>query len=141
MGKHRIDFTVYADLSKVGDRLEQIVAKAEHELAQTIRKDTSPFVPAKTETLDKTTIVEGNKVIYTQPYANYLYRGKLGVDPDTGSAYAPKGASKILTDRNLVFNTSVHPQAQSHWFEASKAQNLDKWVKAAQKAIDKGIKE
>ena len=56
------------------------------------------------------------------------------VDPNTGSSYAPKGGTKVLTDKNLVFNQAIHPQAQDHWFEASKAQNLDKWLRVAEKA-------
>ena len=56
------------------------------------------------------------------------------VDPDTGSAFAQKGAVKVLTDKNLVFSKSVHPQAQAHWFEASKAQNLEKWLRVYKKA-------
>ena len=59
------------------------------------------------------------------------------VDPETGSAWAKKGATKVLTDRNLVFNTTVHGQAQSHWFEASKAQNLGKWENVMQEAVIK----
>ena len=51
------------------------------------------------------------------------------VDPTPGSSYAPKGATKVLTDKNLVFNKAMHSQAQDHWFEASKAENMDKWLK------------
>ena len=65
----------------------------------------------------------------------YLYYGKVMVNPETGSTYAPKGGTKVLTDKNLVFNTSGHNQAQSHWFEASKAQNLEKWRDVAGKAM------
>lgn len=45
--------------------------------------------------------------------------------------------SKVVTDRNLVFNHTAHPQAQAHWCEASKAQNLDKWLRVAEKAVKK----
>lgn len=126
------------DLSDLIEAFGERVEKASHTVAIQVRKDTSPFVPAKTLTLDKTTKVIDNEIIYPGPYARYLYYGKLMVDPDTGSPWASKGASKVLTDRNLVFNTSVHPQAQSHWFEASKAQNLEKWLRVAKKAIGKG---
>mgnify|MGYP007115459530 FL=1 len=61
------------------------------------------------------------------------------VDPETGSTYAPKGGTKVLTDKNLVFNTSGHSQAQSHWFEASKAENLEKWIRVADKAVKNGL--
>ena len=57
------------------------------------------------------------------------------VDPETGSSYAPKGTTKVLTDKNLVFNKAMHAQAQSHWFEASKAENLEKWARTADKAV------
>ena len=108
--------------------------KAEHAVAVQMEKDTRPFVPALTGSLMNRTQVEGNSVIYPGPYARFLYYGKVMVDPDTGSPFAQKGAVKVLTDKNLVYNTSVNPQAQSHWFEASKAQNLEKWVRVYRKA-------
>ena len=76
-------------------------------------------------------------IVYPGPYARFLYYGKVMVDPNTGSTYAPEGGTKVVTDRNLVFTQTVHPQAQSHWFEASKAQNLDKWIRVAEKAVKK----
>ena len=114
--------------------------RAEHVVAQQIMKDTSPYVPALTGSLDQRTRVEGNNILYPGPYARYLYFGKLMIDPNTGSSYAPKGGTKVLTDKNLVFSTSMHGQAQSHWFEASKAQNFDKWIRVADKAVKSGFK-
>ena len=109
--------------------------KAEHAVAIQVQKDTSPYVPALTGSLDQRTRVEGGTVIYPGPYARYLYYGKLMVDPETGSSYAQKGATKVLTDKDLVFNKAMHSQAQSHWFEASKAENLAKWIRIADKAV------
>ena len=57
------------------------------------------------------------------------------VNPETGSTYAPKGGTKVLTDKNLVFTKYFHNHAQSHWFEASKAQNLKEWREVAAKAL------
>lgn len=108
--------------------------RAEHAVAVQMEKDTRPFVPALTGSLMNRTRVDGNVVIYPGPYARFLYYGKVMVDPDTGSPFAQKGAVKVLTDKDLVFNRSVNPQAQSHWFEASKAQNLEKWVRVYRKA-------
>lgn len=113
--------------------------KAENILAIQIEKDTQPFVPARTGSLSQRTYVEDNVIIYSGPYARYLYNGKLMVDPNTGSSYAPKGGTKVLTDKNLVFSQAVHPQAQSHWFEASKAQNMDKWERVYRKAVQKEL--
>ena len=109
--------------------------KAQTAVAIQAQKDTSPYAPALTGSLDQRTRVDENQIIYPGPYARYLYYGKLMVDPETGSSYAPKGATKVLTDKNLVFNKAMHSQAQDHWFEASKAENLDKWLRVAGKAV------
>ena len=131
-----LKFSVHTEgMDAIKDKLTEGCTKAEHTVALQVRKDTSPYVPMLTGSLDKRTRVEGAEVIYPGPYARYLYFGKLMVDPATGSSYAPKGTTKVLTDKNLVFNTASHAQAQAHWFEASKAEDLEKWVRVADKAV------
>ena len=131
-----LKFSVHTEgMDAIKDKLTEGCTKAEHTVALQVRKDTAPYVPMLTGSLDKRTRVEGAEVIYPGPYARYLYFGKLMVDPATGSSYAPKGTTKVLTDKNLVFNTASHAQAQAHWFEASKAENLEKWVRVADKAV------
>lgn len=131
-----LKFSVHtAGLEAIRDRLAEGGDKAEHIVAIQIQKDTSPFVPALTGALDQRTRVVGNTVIYPGPYARFLYHGKVMVDPETGSSYAKKGGTKVVTDKDLVFNKSMHAQAQANWFEASKAQNLEKWVRTADKAV------
>ena len=133
-----LKFTVNSSgMEAVKEQLAFGCSKAEHLVAQQVAKDTVPFVPALTGSLTQRTRVEDSKVIYPGPYARFLYYGKLMVDPITGSSYAPKGGTKVLTDKNLVFSKAMHPQAQAHWFEASKAQNLEKWVRVADKAVKK----
>lgn len=133
-----IKISVHTDgFDAVKEAIAKACTRAEHVLAEQIEKDNQPFVPAFTESITQRTRVDGSAVIYPGPYARFLYYGKVMVDPNTGSTYAPKGGTKVLTDRDLVFSKAVHPQAQSHWFEASKAQNLDKWVRVADKAVKK----
>lgn len=108
---------------------------AEHAIALQIAKDTEPYVPARTKSLANRTIVTGDTVVYPGPYARFLYNGKLMIDPKTGSAWAPKGASKEVTGKDLNISQKVHSKAQSHWFEASKAQNLPKWRRVAGRVI------
>lgn len=133
-----VKFSVHMEgMDAIKETLAQACGKAEHVLAVQVEKDTVPFVPALTGSLTERTRVVGNAIIYPGPYARFLYNGKVMVDPNTGSTYAPKGGTKVLTDRNLVFTKTMHPQAQSHWFEASKAQNLDKWLRVAEKAVKK----
>lgn len=87
-------------------------------------------------------------IIYPGPYARYLYEGKVMVDSATGKGPMRivgkngeevirfrKGATLKPTNRDLNIQPSVHKDAQSHWFEASKAQNLEKWVRAAGELI------
>lgn len=130
-----LKFTVHTDLLGIGPMLRNASDKAQTAVAIQAQKDTSPYVPALTRSLDQRTRVDENQIIYPGPYARYLYYGKLMVDPTTGSSYAPKGTTKVLTDKNLVFNKAMHSQAQDHWFEASKAENMDKWLRAAGKAV------
>jgi hypothetical protein len=110
--------------------------KAAHAVAIQVRKDTSPYVPFLNGVLDRETKVVGNTVIYPGPYARFLYYGKVMVDPNTGSTWAPPGGTKVVTDRDLAFTTDFHPQAQAFWFEASKAHNKEKWERVAQKAVN-----
>lgn len=133
-----IKISVHTDgFDAVKEAIAKACTRAEHVLAEQIEKDTQPFVPMLTGSLTQRTRVDGSAVIYPGPYARFLHYGKVMVDPNTGSTYAPKGGTKVVTDRNLVFNKAMHPQAQAHWFEASKAQNLDKWVRVADKAVKK----
>lgn len=135
-----LKFSVKADgFDALQEKIAQACSKAEHALAVQAQKDTSPFVPFLTGSLDQRTQVVGDSIIYPGPYARFLYYGKVMIDPETGSTYVPKGGTKVLTDKNLVFNTSGHSQAQSHWFEASKAENLDKWIRVADKAVKNGL--
>lgn len=127
----------FGGMEAIKDKLAESCTRAESIVGQQVIKDTAPFVPALTGSLTIRTRLDGNIIIYPGPYARFLYYGKVMVDPQTGSTFAPKGGTKVLTNRDLVFSKAMHPQAQSHWFEASKAQNLDKWIRIAEKAVEK----
>lgn len=136
-----LNFTVNTTvLNVLRDKIKNVAPHAEHLVALKVREDTRPFVPyGETGNLDSSTKVEDNAVIYPGPMSRYLYYGKLMVDPNTGSAWAKKGVKKVkaLPEKDLVFNTSVHADAQAFWFEASKAQNIEDWVRVAGKAVTK----
>ena len=98
--------------------------RAESALAQQVMKDTIPFVPALTGSLTQRTRVVGNEVIYPGPYARFLYYGKVMVDPNINAAgfltkdgtwRSRKGAAKVLTDRNLTYDTSKNADAGPYW--------------------------
>lgn len=137
-----LKITVHTNLDEaIAKKLASASTKADHIVAIQAAKDTSPYVPMLTGSLNVRTQVEGGNIIYPGPYARFLYYGKLMVDPNTGSSYAPKGGTKVVTDKNLVFTTAFHPQAQAFWFEASKAQNLDKWIRVADKAVKNDLRK
>lgn len=136
MLKFKVRFDGYDALL---DSLDEASNKAQHAVAVQAESDTSPYVPMLTGSLDMRTRVIDNMIVYPGPYARYLYHGKVMVDPETGSAYAPKGGTKVVTDKDLVFNKAMHSQAQAYWFEASKAENMDKWLRVADKAVKRDI--
>lgn len=112
-------------LEAIDHEIAKLASESEVWLANEILKDTDPYVPFLTGSLSQRSHVDGNTVVYPGPYARYLYYGKVMEGPPQGPKHA--------TDRELVYTKQHHPQAQSHWFEASKAQNLQKWLKGVKK--------
>ncbi len=124
--------------------------RAAHMVASQIAKDTEPFVPALTKSLVKRSQAVENKVIWPGPYARYLYYGKVMVYPqppykvvraDGKTILTHYGQQKAKIEKPLDIKKKVHAQATSHWFEKSAAQNMDKWVRAAGRAIIRDIKK
>ena len=134
-----LKFSVHTDgMDAVKEAVSKGCYRAEHVLAVQVAKDTAPFVPMITGSLRTRTRVTGNTVVYPGPYARYLYYGKLYVDPLTGSSYARKGVTKVpaVPEKDLIFHRTG---TCSHWFEASKAQNMEKWVRVAEKAVKRDL--
>ena len=109
----------------IDQKISALASDQEKWLANEVLKDTDPYVPALTGSLSMRSHVEGDSVVYPGPYARYLYYGKVMAGPKYGPKYA--------TDKDLVYTKSVHANAQSHWFEASKAQNMKKWLRGVDK--------
>lgn len=109
--------------------------KAEKTIAAQVMKDTDKFVPALTGSLAQRAHLEESTIVYPGPYARFLYYGKVMIYEPTGSTWAPKFEHKVVTGRDLVMNKSMHPLASSHWFEVSKAANLDKWLRVAERLV------
>ncbi len=85
------------------------------------------YTPARNLILSKSAVlgtkIGSGKIVYNSPYARYQYYGKLMVSSITGSAWAKRGEKKILTNKDLQYSTSRHPQAQRLWFEVMKKQH------------------
>lgn len=130
---------------KISDILKSRQERAEKIIATQVMKDTEKYVPALTGSLSARTHLEGHQIVYPGPYARYLYYGKRMVDSQTGRGpfYIPevgfryhRGAVLVPTNEDLKFTKQMHPLATSHWFEVSKAANLEKWIRVAGKAME-----
>lgn len=123
-----LSFKVHTDgLNGLPQLLKGASTKAELAVTVQVKKDTEPYVPMLTGSLKNRTHIDKNAIVYPGPYARYLYYGK--------AMEGPKHGPKHATDRDLWFTKDFHHDAQAFWFEASKAQNIDKWIRAAQKAV------
>lgn len=128
-----LKFTVHdRGMENVARLINEAANRAETAVAVQVEKDTSPFVPMLTGSQVNRTYVEGKFIIYPGPYARYLYYGKVMEGPK----YGPKHA----TEKDLVYTKNFHAKAQAKWFEASKTQNLEKWVRVAEKAVNHDLK-
>ena len=109
--------------------------KVETILAAQVMKDTDKFVPALTGNFAQRVHLEESTIVYPGPFARFLYYGKVMIYEPTGSTWAPKNEHKVVTGRDLVMGKSMHPLATSHWFEVSKAMNLEKWIRVAERLV------
>ena len=86
--------------------------KVQRQLVHTCAIHMDKYVPKRDGDL-ATSVEEGiNYIRYNTPYAHYQYEGILYVDPETGSPWARKDATKVPTNRRLTYHT---PGTGHHW--------------------------
>jgi hypothetical protein len=94
-----------------------------------------PYTPMRNGMLQKGAVlgtkIGSGEIHYTVPYARYQYYGKLMVSSVTGSAFAKMGESKVLTEKDLVYNKARHPLAQRLWFETMKHNHKEQILRGA----------
>ncbi len=126
----RVDTGILTALEKAVEIPESVQKMFANELL----KLSDPYTPFASGVLkDSGRVTEGGKAIeYNTPYANYLYHGKLMVDPKTrkGAFYSPDygfwsrpGVPKELTDRDLQFQGA--PQRGAFWVQRAFEANTD----------------
>lgn len=93
------------------------------------------YTPSRNNILVKSvtlgTVIGSGEIRYASPYARYQYYGKLMVSSITGSAFAARGESKVLTEKDLVYNKARHPLAQRLWFETMKHNHKEQILRGA----------
>lgn len=130
------DMKVHVPMNVTNERLD----RAQWWLDTQIMEDMVPFMPHRTGTFIAVTKAKssalagtGTIVAGAPPMGRFLYKGKVMVDPDTGSPWARKGAKKVVTDQPLTFSK---PEARPEWFEAAKAQNCSRWGKGVEDILE-----
>ena len=97
----------------------------------------APYTPSRNGILEKSatfgTKIGSGEINQIAPYARFQYYGKVMVSSVTGSPWASKGEKKILTDRDLQYDTSRHPLAGKMWFERMKTDKKDEILEGARK--------
>lgn len=108
-------------------------------------RTSAPYTPFRSGVLLDTAIVKPSYIEYLTPYARYLWKGKLMVDPITkkGAFYDPMygfwsrpGVQKELTDRPLQFQGA--PLRGSKWVERAWIDNKQSIINSTQRFVDTG---
>lgn len=114
-------------------RFEKQFDKAQYMLDEQIKIDTDRYVPMSSGggylAGSVNQLPSGEGVIeYSGPYARYDYYGKVMIGP----------APKQVTDIDLNFDKTSHPNAGPFWFEESKAVNQVAWLNLVRKTAGGG---
>ena len=136
------------------DRFEKQYQKAQYQLDGAVMNSMEPFMPKVTGVFVNVTkaasaAVQGSGKVYAAfgPEGRFLYEGKTMVDEVTGSAWARKGAIKVLVSEfggktkakpDLTYTQQAHPEAQSHWFDAAKKKDGKAWIRGVKETAGGG---
>ena len=133
-----------ADIEMVVDlsRFEKQYGKAQYELDSMVMTDMLDYMPHDTNVFRNITqamsaAIAGSGKVYAAapPFGLFLYKGKVMVDPETGSPWARPGAKKVVTDRDLKYS---NPKAVDHWFDTTKKNHGGSWVNKTKKTAGGG---
>ncbi len=107
-------------------------------LTDTCFRYMSSFVPGGVNShLNKSVDKQVDKGIYQGRDPQFLYYGKLMVDPVTRSAWARKGEKKVLTNKDLKFHT---PGTGAYWDKRMMTSKGNEVVKEVQEYVNRGCK-
>ena len=134
----RAGIDIKLDMSQVEGNFN----KAQYALDSAVMTSMIPFMPRRDGSFINKTRAEsaaragtGEVVAAAGPEGRYLYRGKLMVDPVTKSAWARKGAKKVLTTQSLKYSSA---SARSNWFDHAKKRDLESWKRVTKRTAGGG---
>lgn len=103
----------------------------------------APYTPFESGGLERSakapnTTIGSGIIKQKAPQGRYLYYGKLMVSSLTGSAWASRGESKVLTEKDLKYSKANHPLAGSFWFKRMVSDKKDQILRGAQQEANRG---
>lgn len=119
---------------------------------QNVLRRIKKYMPFRTGAMYKITVAQTDirkpEIVTDTPGANYLFRGKVMVDPKINAAgfmtpegwRSRKGCVKVLTDRDLEFFRGKNPQAGARWDKALSANEGKAMEADLQRFIDRRSK-
>lgn len=134
---HRdVNVKVNIDTNKLTKEYKLKQQKALKMMKSEISKDTEPQVPMRDGLLRRSVTASlrtnAPKIIWSTPYARFLYYGKVMIGRITKRSWSKKGETKVMTNSNLTYS---QPGTGPNWFGRTKQQKLQKWIKIAKKVF------
>lgn len=136
-----LDVKITFDTRAVAAKIEGAAQKATAILAGQALSDCNEFCPEDQGVLINSSSIHSDLkkglLVWSTPYARYLYYGLLMVDSKTGSAWAREGDRKVLTDIPLNYSKSG---ACKLWCEKARETYGDEWRSIYENALRKELK-
>lgn len=126
------DIELEVDLS----RFDKQYSKAQWLLDNMVMTSMESYMPKRTGTFINVTKAmsaaiagSGTVIAAAPPFGRFLYEGKVMVGEESRSPWAKKGERKDVTNQDLDYDKSAHPDVTDHWFDTAKKNHLDEWLK------------
>lgn len=103
-----VNVKISIDRNAVGMKIKSAAQKAVAVTAEQVLEDCNRFCPSDQGLLADSSRtnsdIKAGLLVWSTPYARYLYYGLLMVDSKTGSAWAHEGDKKVLTSTPLTYH-------------------------------------
>ncbi len=133
--------TVNINTAQIAMKIRAAAGKAVGTVAEIILDDCNEYCPKDQDGLiassyTNSDILKGN-LVWSTPYARYLYHGLLMIDPVTKSAYAREEQKKELAspEVDLDYDKTKNPNAGAHWCERAYADKHGEWQEIYEKTF------
>lgn len=129
---------VFLDKNAVKMRIQGASERAVAEVSKQVLADCNEFCPEDHGVLINSSEIHSNfkkgLLVWSTPYARYLYYGLLMVDSVTGSSWARKGSTKVLTDKPLHYAKGC-----KLWCEKAREMYNEDWRLIYQNAFHRNL--